>query len=60
MPEIRHYTVTQTQEIKVEANLPGDAAQIAAAWFADTKKPDVWGQVTSPIRTVRLLVDEDR
>jgi hypothetical protein len=59
MPEIRYYTVSQEREVKVWANSPIDAAQIADGEFSGYKPSQVEGGVTSPIRVRDLVVRED-
>lgn len=58
MPEIRYFIVTQTREVKVQANTLPEAAQLADAYFEDTPKPDLWGAVISPVRNTDLAVRE--
>ena len=60
MPENRYFIVTQTREVKVQANTLPDAARIADAYFSDTPKPNVYGSMVSPIRNTELIVREDR
>lgn len=60
MSEMRYYTVTQEREIKVWANNPADAAQVADAKFSGHAKPDgVAGEATTPIRDRDLVIRED-
>jgi len=60
VPENRYFIVTQTREVKVQANTLPAAAQIADAYFEDTPKPDVYGGVVSRVRNTELVVREDR
>jgi hypothetical protein len=61
MPEIRYYTVTQEREVKVSANSPVEAAQIADAAFKGEIQPDdlVVQYITRPVRDRDLVVRED-
>lgn len=68
MPEIRHYTVTQTRKVRVSANSAADAAQIAAAAFEHGQmksEPSVtggrgphgiWGNTTGRIEEIDMRV----
>lgn len=62
MPETRYYTVTQEREVKVWANSPVEAAQVADRAFKDNSfaLPDtVSGEATSPVRDRDIVVRED-
>lgn len=62
MPEIRYYTVRQEREVKVQANSPVEAAQIAQRAFDGETyalPEDVWGNPTSAVRDRDLVVRED-
>lgn len=69
MPEIQHYTVTQTREIRVRANSPADAAAIAQAAFRKNTTsdgvveqieiPGVWGNTTGRLKELELNVRRD-
>jgi hypothetical protein len=61
MVEIRNYTVTQEREVKVWAESPIEAAQLADAAFRDNiKKGDVSEtHIRTPVRDVDLVVRED-
>lgn len=71
MPEMIHYTVTQTREVKVVANNAESAALIAQAAFAHGQMKsepvvaagrgpeDVWGNTTSFIKERSLLVERN-
>ena len=61
MPELRYYTVTQEREVKVSANSPIEAAQIAAAAFKDEIDEDGLAvtHITHPVRDRDLVVRED-
>jgi hypothetical protein len=59
MPEMRYYTVQQTREVKVWAQCPSDAAQVADGKF-NGHAPDVEGSATSEVRDIDILVREDR
>ena len=59
MPEIRYYTVTQEREVKVSANSPIDAANLAQRIFSDTKKPEDQINIVQPIRERSIDVRED-
>jgi hypothetical protein len=63
MPEIRYYVVTQTREVKVQANSHRDAIDIAHDAFENgqdanghliTKQSECWGDTESKIRTVEV------
>lgn len=68
MPEIQHYTVTQTRSVEVSANSAADAAQIAAAAFehgqaksepsvAHGRGPHgIWGNTTGRIKEIDMRV----
>lgn len=69
MPQIRHYIVRQTREVKVDANSAVDAARIADAAFShgqDTngsvaagKGPEgIWGNTTSRVKTIKVNVKD--
>lgn len=63
MPEIRHYTVTETREVEVTANSSLDAAQIAAQAFKfgpNATAEGVWGHPTSDIKQKSLLIERQR
>lgn len=60
MPEIRYFIITQTREVRVQANALPDAMQIADAYFEDKPKPDIYGHVISPIRNTKMTGREDR
>jgi hypothetical protein len=61
MPEMRYYTATQEREVKLWANSPAEAAQLAAAPFGgEIKEGDVAAEhITSPVRERDLAVRED-
>ena len=61
MPELRYYTVTQEREVKVSANSPIEAAQIASVAFSDEveKRDLVVTHITNPVRDRDLVVRED-
>lgn len=61
MPELRYYTVTQEREVKVSANSPIEAAQIADAAFKGViQKDDPSGPgITNPVRERDITVRED-
>lgn len=61
MPEIRYYTVTQEREVKVWAESPIEAAQLANAAFQnEIKKGDVAEtHIRGPVRDMDLVVRED-
>jgi hypothetical protein len=67
MPEIQHYTVTQTRSVEVTANSAADAAQIASAAFAAGQDSEggvahgrgpngIWGNTTGRIREIDMRV----
>ncbi len=66
MPEVQHFTVTQTRSIEVSANSAADAAQIAAQAFGlgqsdipvtHVRGPHgIWGNTTSKIKEVDMRV----
>lgn len=58
MPEARYYTVTQEREVKIVANSPIEAAQIASSFLND-KTSDIPAQILSPIKERELRVRED-
>lgn len=61
MPEIRYFTVTQTREVKVDANDPLEAVQIGAAAFkGEINKGDLaWGRIARPVRERSIDATED-
>ena len=62
MPEIRYYTVTQEREVKVWANSPIEAAQIADAAFNDRiveGDQSAAPHIRSPVRERSIDVRED-
>ena len=61
MPEVRYYTVTQEREVKVWANKPFEAAQIAdAAFKGEIQNGDLAEtHITRPVRDRDLLIRED-
>lgn len=61
MPEIRYYTVTQEREVKVTANSPLEAAQIAdAAFKGEISVGDLTNvHIQKPVRERGLVVQED-
>lgn len=59
MPEIRYYTVTQEREVKISANSPIDAANLADRIFSDTKLPEDQINILQPIRIRAIDVRED-
>lgn len=66
MPQIRHYTVTETREVKVVANSPADAVQIAASAFALTHEAHsgvsidgVWGNTSCFVRVTDISANEE-
>lgn len=62
MPEIRYYTVTQEREVKLWANSPIEAAQIANAVFQDKIQEgdqSAAPHIRSPVRERSLDVRED-
>lgn len=65
MPEIRHFIVTQTRSVKVDANNATDAVRLASAAFehgqnadfgiARDKGPEgIWGNTSSQIKEESL------
>lgn len=71
MPEMRHYVVAQTREVKVTAHHPADAVLLADAAFehgqtseftiALGKGPEgVWGNTSSQIRVVQTWAIEEK
>lgn len=60
MPEVRYYTVQQTREVKVWANSPSDAAQVAENKFNGFSSTNIEGAATNEVRDIDLLVREDR
>lgn len=61
MPETRYFTVRQVREVKVWANSPVGAAQVASAEFNGNDEPNIFeGAPTGEIREIDLLVREDR
>lgn len=62
MPEIRYYTVTQEREVKVWANSPIEAAQVADAAFNDRIQEgdqSAAPHIRSPVRERSIDVRED-
>ena len=61
MPEVRYYTVTQEREVKVWANSPIEAAEIADAAFNNKVEKDSVEapHVRSPVRERSIDVRED-
>lgn len=59
MPEIRYYTVTQEREVKVAANSPIDAINLAERIFSNTKRPEDQINIITPIRERAIDVRED-
>lgn len=59
MPEVRYYDVQQVREVKVWANSPANAAQVAASVFNGLQQT-VEGAPVSKVREIDLLVREDR
>jgi hypothetical protein len=61
MPEVRYYTVSQRREVKVWANSPIEAAQIAdAAFRGEVQQDDLTAtHITRPVRERDLAVRED-
>lgn len=70
MPEMRHYTVTQTRKVRVTANSAADAAQIAAAAFEHGQTSDgsvshgrgphgIWGNTSGRIQEIDMRVTRD-
>lgn len=70
MPEIRHYTVTQTRKVRVSANSAADAAQIASAAFEHGQNSEgavshgrgphgIWGNTTGAIQEIDMRVTRD-
>lgn len=69
MPEIRRYVVTQTREVRVQANSAADAGKIAAAAFANGQNIDagvkngpegIWGNTDGRIQETSLIVNKVR
>jgi hypothetical protein len=60
VPEIRHFIVTQIREVKVWANDPVGAAEVADAAFNDRPGLSTPGEVRSEVREIGLTVTEDR
>lgn len=62
MPELRYYTVTQEREVKVSANTPIEAAEIANVIFNGTIQEgdqSVAHHIVSPVRERELVARED-
>lgn len=62
MPEIRHFTVSQTREVKISASSPIEAAGLADKVFTGettTSTPGDTTKVETPIRDRDLSVRED-
>lgn len=65
MPEIRHYTVTETREVRVQANDIEDACRIAVLAFersADDQVvpivvPGVWGNRLGRVKVKSLFAE---
>lgn len=70
MPEIRHYTVTQTRKVKVMANNPKDAAIVADLAFSigtdangsvrANMSRDIFGDTRSKVLETGLDVQDER
>lgn len=67
MPEIRRYTVTQTRQVRVDANSEVDAIRIADAAFTNGQNVDnsvkdgpvgIWGNTVSRVRVVAVEAHE--
>lgn len=61
MPEIRNYTVTQVREVKITANTPLEAAELADKAFKGEEidpSPGSASRVRAPIRERDLNVRE--
>lgn len=60
MPEIRHYTVTQERQVKLDATSPLAAAKAAHALFNQEPPEDMLIQVSTPeVRERTIEVRED-
>jgi hypothetical protein len=71
MPEIRHYTVTQTRKVRVSANSAADAAQIASVAFDSNGTTEngnvihgrgphgIWGNTSGAIQEIDMRVVRD-
>ena len=60
MPELRRYTVTQENEVKVSATNPTDAVVLANRIFSGTKNPEDQINILAPVREISIEVREDR
>jgi hypothetical protein len=60
MPQVRHYTVRETREVKLWTNSAVEASVLASETFAGKRSIDlVPGEITSQPRVVALDVRED-
>ena len=68
MPEIQHFVVTQTREVRVTANNAVDAVRIAGAAFENGQNSDygvkngpegIWGNTRSQIKVTDISASKE-
>ena len=61
MPEVRHFIVEQTRQVKIWANSATDAARIGDSVFNGAAPPSgVFGGAASQVRELGIKVEEDK